>query len=924
MTDKSGFVPIDFASLAAALLDRADTLVKQWLPDGTERNGRWYVGDFDGGAGESANVNLDTGTWIDNGGGPDDRGGDLLSLYRRINGYHTMTDAALAVMDELGWRRHNDSRQQTSQAVRPASDLADEDGVLLDVGAGPREPDLPAQTSAPVGSPDKPRERTGRWRSVLPVPKHAPTPKRFIFGFKNEVKGAWEEIEATAVWPYEFEGERFGWTARFDRIDSKGVPKKDVLQLTWCEDTRDERGGHKWNWKHWPAPRPLYVPNGFLSGTPADVPVVLVEGEKKCHAGMVLLGHEFDFVSWPGGCKAWALARWSWLMGRTVYLWPDCDAQRYPLSRQEKLDGVDPTTKDLLPEPKQPGMAAMVGIGQLLQAEFGCTVFMVPIPKPGEKAGGWDLADAIAEGWDAARVREFIRSARAFVGPNEAQRAAAGTGTVGISTPSKATAEGAKGGAQADERRDWVTYLMCTEKGGTRPVRENIILALDGRPDRGVPGIEACAGLVGFNEFSNNIEKLRPTPWGTDAGDWLEADELMMGDWLVREHYMPSMPRTLLVEAVQVVASRHRFHPLRERMVALRGRWDKQDRLDTWLRRVFLEEDEYDDKEPLQQYLQRAGKWFLMGMVARLLPRVMEGKMLRVGAGTKFDYMLVFESPQGWGKSTVAKMLVGEEYFADTGLDINNKDSLMNIQGIGVYEWSELENLNRQEVGAVKRFISSSSDRFRATFDKRPAKYPRQVVFVGTTNEAHYLTDPTGNRRFWPIRLTRPPDMKWLQENLEQLLAEAVHRVDLLERFWPTREEQRDLFDPQQSARSLESSLESSILTFLYDEDQKVPHGSANGALVSRITMVDLLSRVGYSAEKQTDAVVKKAGALMHKLGWEVWKAGKDETGYRPRYYMRPKKVPTLVPGASFASNAEQATAPSAASTEGDDDAPPF
>ena len=80
-----------------------------------------------------------------------------------------------------------------------------------------------------------------------------------------------------------------------------------------------------------------------------------------------------------------------------------------------------------------------------------------------------------------------------------------------------------------------------------------------------------------------------------------------------------------------------------------------------------------------------------------------------------------------------------------------------------------------------------------------------------------------------------------------------------------------------------------------------MPHGSANGALVSRITMVELLTRVGYSTEKQTDAVVKKAGALMHKLGWEVQRASADDGGKRPRYYVRPKKSSTALKKATTA-----------------------
>lgn len=871
--------PIDFVRLAAALLDRHHELLEDWLPGG-RYEGHEYIGPSrrSGGIGDSLKVNTHTGAWGYFAGDDNDAGRDLISLYAWLNNLNN-GQAARELMQHLGWQRSSEPPPVRTPAPRAAA-----------AAAVPAEP-------APA------RER---WQSVLPVPPHANRPKRFISGFKNEKTGEWEDHEATRVWPYEKDGELFGWVARFERVNSDGELVKDTKAFTWCRDTHDERGGHRWHWKQWQAPRPLYLAAGLLSSTPADVPVVLVEGEKCAEAGHQLLGHEFDFVSWPGGSRAWALARWSWLQGRTVFMWPDCDAKRWPLSKAEREAGVDPSTKAIKPEHKQPGVMAMAGIGALLLAEHGCQVNLCRIPAPGDVPDGWDIADAIADGWDAARVREFIRKAVPFVPVDDAARAAAGMSgaSAGASTPSRAAA-GEGEGAEDDEPRAWVTHLLTTEKGATKAVRENVVLALDGWPERGVKGIPSCEGLIAFNQFSNNVEKRRETPWGTPAGDWLEADELLMGDWLVREQRMPSMPRTALEEAVLVVSRRHAFHPVRERMVATRGRWDGVKRLDSWLCRVCLEEDEWDERDPLVRYLALAGRWFVMGMCARVMPEKRHGTQVLVGPGTKFDYMLVFEGPQGWGKSTLAAVL-GGDYYADTGLDINNKDSLMNIQGVLIYEWSELENLNRQEVGAVKRFISSPSDRFRATFDRRPAKYPRQVVFVGTTNEAHYLTDTTGNRRFWPVRVTRPPDLEWLRENLEQLLAEAVHRVDASERFWPTRDEQRELFDPQQSSRAVESSLEAAIRTYLYDEDQKVPMGASNGALIDQVTMQDLLGRVGYSIDKQTDAVVKKAGAVMHMLGWDVKRSSAPG---RPRYYVRPK--PQRPSGKASASTESAPAAPS-------------
>lgn len=919
------FEPIDFGGLAAALRERAHILVPQWLPRGVERNGRWYIGDFDGADGESANVNLQTGQWIDNGAPDEDVGGDLLSLYKRIFGHHTMRDAALAVMAELGWRREVATPTRTSAPAAPPEPSAP-------------PADLPASAQeAPTHSADAASTAAGkpnRWGPVAPVPRHVQQPTRFIHDFRDRTNDTWVNFEATQVWDWVFEGERYGYTARFERIDSKGQRVKDVLPLTWCKDNEDPRGAHRWHWKQWAAPRPLYVPRQQLSGDPGRVPVVICEGEKKALAGHQLLGDEFDFVAWPGGAKAWPLARWGWLMGRTVYLWPDADAQRVALSRESKAAGVDPATKPFRPLGKQAGYQAMVGIGQLLMAEHGCTVFMLPMDAPGTQPDGWDLADAIEEGWDAARVRDHIRSSRVFVPPDDAARAAAGIDGAGqgISTPSRAAAgggESAAGSADADDLSwAWTKHLLRAQKTeAVLAVRENVVTALDGRPDRRVPGIESCAGLIAFNEFSNTVCKTREAPWGSPEGEWLEADELQLGDWLVREHYMPSMARQALEEAVLIVAKRHSFHPVRDRMVALRGRWDGLNRLDTWLRLTCLEEDEWDDRDPLQQYLSLAGKWFLMAMVARVLPTRRRGALTVCGPGTKFDYMLILEGPQGWGKSSLAKVL-GGEYFADTGLEIGNKDSLMNIQGVLVYEWGELENLTRQEVGKVKLFVSSPEDRFRATFDRRPAKYPRQVVFVGTTNEAHYLTDTTGNRRFWPVRLTRPPDLDYLRANLDQMLAEAVHRVDAEERFYPTRDEQRHLFDPQQSDRTVESSLEGSIRKLLFDEDQNVPHGRSNLALVSEVGMQELLDRAGYTIDKQTDAVVKKAGALMHMLGWQVRRT--SEPG-RPRKYVRPKAsdrpaqpAAAAAPGGSHSSPALAPPGVGIPSTTATDDEPPF
>ena len=428
-------------------------------------------------------------------------------------------------------------------------------------------------------------------------------------------------------------------------------------------------------------------------------------------------------------------------------------------------------------------------------------------------------------------------------------------------------------------------FRSKSQQGAIKAVRENVVLALDGLPEENLPGVPEALGVVAFNEFTNNVEKRRPTPWGSPAGPWLEADELLMGEWLVREHKLPSMPRGTLEEAVLMVAHRNSFHPLRARVEALRGTWDGEKRLGGWLQRcVYADADPALQDPALRQYLARVGTWFVMAMCARVMTERKSGPLVVCGPGVKFDYMLILEGPQGWGKSTLARLL-GGDYFADTGLVLGDKDSYQNLQGVWMYEWGELENMTKQEVTKVKLFVSSPKDRFRATFDKRPRDYPRQVVFVGTTNEANYLTDVTGNRRFWPVRISQPPDNEWLRANLDQLLAEAVNYVDAGERFYPNRDEQRKLFDPQQRLRTVENAIESGIRHYLYDENQKVPHGGNNGSLVNEIGLAELLAAIGFSIDKQTDVVVKRAGSVMHAMGWGVRRTSQPG---RPRVYVRP------------------------------------
>jgi predicted P-loop ATPase len=86
---------------------------------------------------------------------------------------------------------------------------------------------------------------------------------------------------------------------------------------------------------------------------------------------------------------------------------------------------------------------------------------------------------------------------------------------------------------------------------------------------------------------------------------------------------------------------------------------------------------------------------------------------------------------------------------------------------------SELSAMNRSEVEAVKSFLTRRVDRYRPAYGRHVVTQPRRCVFLGSTNETHYLKDTTGNRRFWPVTVGEV-QLDYLRRDRDQLFAEAV------------------------------------------------------------------------------------------------------------------------------------------------------
>lgn len=332
---------------------------------------------------------------------------------------------------------------------------------------------------------------------------------------------------------------------------------------------------------------------------------------------------------------------------------------------------------------------------------------------------------------------------------------------------------------------DWASYLQRNEEGTIKPTLHNVEMIV--RNDR------RFRGVIGLNQFTQEITqigrprrfKLRkesPKPIRQLEGTIWELSDPVNGDlWkevqdadvrLILEAperqggYGLKTSGRDLTDAINKVAYRNGFHPVRGYLNGLV--WDGEARAAT----LFVD---YLGAEDNPYHREAALKW-LLGAVTRIFE-----------PGHKFDFVPILEGAQGKRKSTFISVLA-RHWSAELEGDFHDtKGMVERMQGAWILEMPELQGFSKSDVQTIKGFISRTMDKVRPAYARRVQEYPRQCVFMGSTNEIEYLRDSTGGRRFWPITCTVVEiDTDRLIRNIDQIWAEAVAMYREWRVRWPT------------------------------------------------------------------------------------------------------------------------------------------
>lgn len=300
---------------------------------------------------------------------------------------------------------------------------------------------------------------------------------------------------------------------------------------------------------------------------------------------------------------------------------------------------------------------------------------------------------------------------------------------------------------------EWESQIELAWKSNKPVVKitlANMILILEN---------SAPPGFIRFNEFTKKTHWFFDTPWGIPAGaerSGANEDEVKIKVWFA-EKFKIEPNNTVLTEALQTIADRNRFHPVKDYLESLE--WDGVKRVDKAFRTYF-------GCKMADPYLRKITRKFFLACVKRIYQ-----------PGCKFDHVVTLEGRQGAGKSSFGRILASPEWFINGLPNLHDKDAALNLVGMWICELGELAAVNRSELSSVKEFITREFDNVRPPYGHRRVTYKRTIVFIGTTDKREYLTDPEGNRRFWPVSVGQC-DFVSLEWDRDQLWAEAKWLYD--------------------------------------------------------------------------------------------------------------------------------------------------
>jgi len=297
-----------------------------------------------------------------------------------------------------------------------------------------------------------------------------------------------------------------------------------------------------------------------------------------------------------------------------------------------------------------------------------------------------------------------------------------------------------------------------------------------------------------------------------------------------------------IYSCIQALGKRNARSPFLEYVQS--QNWDGQQRLDSWLTRLWGVEDNDFTREV-------ATKWLISACARMDKP------------GTKIDWMLIVIGPQGVGKTSMPGIL-----FKDSSLTLygeqNDKDLHMLLHSALCVGFDELDSFGKRESSNLKAMVTRNEDSFRPPYGASVEVFPRRFTLYGCGNRHDFLQhDPSGYRRYAVVEVTKLLDFGGLEHERDQLWAEAWHRYQHESvKYW-------EVVGASDEALKyvIANPLDDKVEEFLArKQSDKITPGRQIGGKIY-FTMTELLLYLGMEKESRNSTAIRDLAAILHAKG---------------------------------------------------------
>lgn len=298
------------------------------------------------------------------------------------------------------------------------------------------------------------------------------------------------------------------------------------------------------------------------------------------------------------------------------------------------------------------------------------------------------------------------------------------------------------------------------------------------------------------------------------------------------------IPHTKVRDYLKILA--REYNPVKEWIDSVP--WDGHSRMQGFLNSLVTH-----DSNQLKEMLMR--KWLISCLAAAYEEN-----------GVELEGILVLQGAQGLGKTLWFKRLCDYDrgwLLEGATLNPSDKDSVKRAVSHWIVELGEIEStFKKSDIDQLKAFVTAKTDELRLPYDRAFTTYQRRTAFYASVNAREFLTDTSGNRRFWVLAV-KDIDVNH-GVDMQQLWAEVKETMYIKgQKNWFLSPDEREMLNESNEIYRTQSSVEDLLLEHV-DFESEFPKA---------VQMTKLLRDLGIKAPRMPD--FKEAARVLHDRGIE-------------------------------------------------------